>query len=244
MEHIKVYTTSFLEKLGQRLQGESEEVIRGYIEGRSPSCSVSDTKDTILEINDFPELDAEKGEFENAQVLYEALMGMDRILASDQRLWAWLAHVPFMKYMAKRWPVPDQSPDKQAGYILRYWFVGTQSSSSYMRHGIAKLWWGAHMTHDSERDNPFELTGELFSMEDYTRTLFGKLGRSDKIVHAILEFVVENPELFGSHKEARIRFIMRRLNFTGGYKVLPSLLKSEIKKLLENYKNDIEKIID
>ncbi len=240
MERIKVFTTSFIDQLGQRLQ--SEEAVNGYIDGRAPNYSASNTKDTLFEVEAFPKLDVDNGDFENAKMLYEMLRGIDRTIASDQRLWAWLAHVPFMEYMAKRWPVGEQPSEKRAGYIAGHWFVKTQTSTSYMRHGIAMLWWGAYLTYSPERDDPFDLTKELFSMQDYTRTIFGSLGRSDKFRRALLEYVVENPNLFGSHKESRIRFLMRRLNYAGGYKIIPDLSIAEIKKLFNQYKSATEKI--
>lgn len=242
MERIKVYTTHFIDQLSQRLQ--NKDVVNLYETGQPPVCSVSDTKNTILEIQAFPKLDMEKGEFENAKILYESLIGMNRTMASDQRLWAWLAHAPFMDYMSKRWPVSAQSEDKKAAYIARHWFVMTQASTSYMRHGIAMLWWGTHVTYDPKRDDPFELTKELFSMQDYTRTIFGLLGRSDNFTRAVLEFVVEDLELFKSNKEAKVRFLMRKLNYASGYKVLPGLSKDEIKKLLGQYKEAIAKVTD
>lgn len=242
MERIKVFTTSYINQLGQRLQ--SEEVVAGYIQGKAPNHSASDTKNTLLEVESFLKLSIDNGDFENARILYEMLKGIDPTLASDQRLWAWLAHVPFMEYMAKRWPVDKQSKEKRAGYIVGHWFVKTQASTSYMRHGIAMLWWGAYSTYSSERDDPFELTKEFFSMQDYTRTLFGSLGRSDKFIRVLLEYVVENPDLFDAHKEARIRFLMRRLNYAGGYKIIPDLSVAEIKKLINQYKSAAEKIVN
>lgn len=240
MEKIKVFTSSYINQLGQRLQ--SEEAIAGYINGKSPGFIASDTRDTILEVTSFPNLTIENGDYENARMLFEMLKGINPTLASDQRIWTWLAHVPFMDYMSKRWPVNEQPKEKRAVYILGHWFVKTQASTSYMRHGIAMLWWGAFATYGSERNDPFELTREFFSMQDYTRTLFGSLGRSDRFRKALLEYVVENPDLFKVHKEARIRFLMRRLNYDGGYKIIPDLSVSEIKILVNQYKTAIEKI--
>lgn len=237
MERIKVFSTTYINQLGQRLQ--SKETVAGYVEGRAPNFSSSDTKDTVIEVDTFPILTVANGDYENARLLFEMLKGIDRTLASDQRLWAWLAHVPFMKYMGERWPVGEQPGDKRSGYILGHWFVKTQASTSYMRHGIAMLWWGAFTTYSPERDDPFELTREFFSMQDYTRTIFGSLGRSDKFSRALLEYVVENPDLFSAHKEARIRFLMRRLNYAGGYKIIPNLSMPDIKKLIDHYKDAV-----
>src|SRR3989344_7333562 len=179
MERIKVFTTPFLQRLVQRLQ--SEDIIRGYIAGKAPSFSASDVKDTVIEIEALPKLDANLTAFENARVLYEALRGLDRTMASDQRLWAWLAHVPFMDYMAKRWPVADQPKEKRAQYIAQHWFVETQAGRSYLRNSIALLWWGAHMTYDEKRDDPFELTREFFEYYQDTTVFSDSLGRSDLI---------------------------------------------------------------
>src|SRR3989344_61184 len=48
MENIKVFTSKFLQRLGQRLQ--SEEIVIRYINGKSPNFSLTDVKDTILKI--------------------------------------------------------------------------------------------------------------------------------------------------------------------------------------------------
>jgi hypothetical protein len=241
MEYIKVFTTSFQNELVQRLK--SEDVIRMYVEGKSPNYTDSDFKDTIFEVDGLPKINIENSDLENARILYESLRGINRTLASDPRLWTWLAHVPFMQYMSKRWPVPiEKTEEKQEEHIIRHWFIESQGANAYTRHGIAVLWWGADVSYDPERDDPFELTRELFSMLDYTRTLFGTLGRSKIFTHAFLEFVIDNPELFHSQKEAKIRFLMRRLNYSGSYMVIPSLSKEEIRKILDQYKIAVEKI--
>lgn len=231
MERIKVFTTPFLQRLGQRLQ--SEDVIRGYIAGKAPSFSASDIKDTILEIEALPKLDVNLSKFENARILYESLRNMDCTMASDQRLWAWLAHVPFMGYMAKRWPVADQPKEKRAQYIAQHWFVGTQTGRSYLRHGIASLWWGTHMTYDENRDDPFELTREFFEFYRYTNILDGSLGKSDSFMHSLLDFILNNSEYFAASKEKKVDALMRRLNFVGAYRILPALAEKNLRNILK-----------
>ena len=231
MENIKVFTSKFLQRLGQRLQ--SEETVLRYIEGKSPNFSASDVKETILKIETLPKLDADVGAFENAKVLYESLRGIDRTLASDQRLWGWLAHVPFMEYMAKRWPVVDQPKEKRAQYIAQHWFVGAQTTTAYLRHGIALLWWGTHMTYDNKRNDPFELTREFFSLYEYSRLLPGSLGKSDIFVNVLLDFVMNNQEYFAQYKEDKVRALMRLLNFVGAYKLLPALDEKQLRNILD-----------
>jgi hypothetical protein len=231
MENIKVFTSKFIQRLGQRL--ESEDVVRRYIEGKSPNFSNADIRDTALKIESFPELDSDDSPFENAKILYESLRNIDRTMASDQRLWTWLAHVPYMKYMAKRWPVADQPKEKRAQYIAQHWFVGTQTTTAYLRHGIGLLWWGAHMTYDEKRSDPFELTREFFSLYEYSRLLPGSLGKSDIFVNVLLDFVKNQQEHFSKNKEDKVRALMRRLNFVGAYKLLPTLDEKQLKNVLE-----------
>lgn len=183
-------------------------------------------------------------DFENSVLLFDGYRSLTPTEATDGRLWAYLAHVDFWKYMQERWPVKNKSKDKRSKFIMEHWFLNGSSAVNLTRHGIAMLWWGAYMTHDPEREHHFELTRELFSMLDYTRTLIsGIQGRNKNFTHAILEFVIENKDLFSDYKEARVRLLMRKVNYSGGYKILPSLSKKEIKKICENYKNDLVKVL-
>lgn len=229
MEHIKVFTKSFIQQLGQRLQ--KEDVVNKYIAGKSPNFSALDAKDTILKIDTWPKLDINLSKFENARILYESLQGMNRTMASDQRLWAWLAHVPFMDYMAKRWSVADIPKEKRARYIIQHWFIETQTGRNYLRHGIASLWWGVHMTYDEKREDPFELTREFFEFYRYTNILDGSLGKSDIFMHVLLGFILDNPKYFADSKEKKVNALIRRLNFIGAYKILPALDEQSLQNI-------------
>ena len=180
---------------------------------------------------------------ENAKLIFERYKNITPVHASDARLWIYLAHFDFGKYMKARFPLPEDK--KRASYIMEHWYLNGISPNTLIRQGISRLWWGAYTTYDEMRANPYELTDELFSMLDYTRTLTtGTQGRDRNFTHAMLEFVLENNDLFELNKEAKVRFIMRKMNYAGGYNILPSLSKDEIKKLLVQYKKAIEKITD
>jgi muconolactone delta-isomerase len=84
-------------------------------------------------------------------------------------------------------------------------------------------------------------------MLDYTRHLLpGSQGRNPAFRHAVLEFVVENPELFKAKREGgtgsregKVRFIMRRLNTFAGYQLFPFFNKQEIKELIADMRDEI-----
>jgi len=182
-------------------------------------------------------------EYENAVTIYEAFKKLTPVQASDARLWTYLSHVDFWDYMKKRRPVNKIDKNKRVDFILQHWFIHPLSASNLMRHDIALLWWGAHMTYDEKRKNPYELTKELFTMLDYTRTLVTSTqGRNIEFVHALLEFVIEQKKLFAKFKEGKVRMLMRNINQIGGYKVISGQTKEEIKKLFLQQENHLKSV--
>ena len=180
-------------------------------------------------------------DFENSKNIFEAYNNLTPVQATDTRLWTYLAHVTYWKYLKVRRPVENQSEEKRSKYILTHWFIDRVSAGSFLRQDISLLWWVSYLTHDSERTNPYELTNEAFSMLDYTRHLLpGVQGRNKTFTHALLEYVIENKTLFERYKEAKVRFLMRKANLIAGYKVFPSLSKEEIKSIFNSYRSETE----
>lgn len=211
-------------------------------------------KDDILSKKGLKEIDDKKVHFldyegpgklshdcENAIMLFEYWKDMDPTQATDIRLWTYLCHGPFMNYLRKRRPVDKEPDTKKEGYILDHWFVQNPGPGALKTNDLFLFWWGPYITYDKDRKDPYQLTKELFSMLDYTRHLLpGTQGRNRELTHAVLEYVIENPDLFLKFKEAKIRLIMRKLNLLAGYRTLISLNKQEIKNEIDFFKDDIK----
>src|SRR3989338_10959510 len=149
---------------------------------------------------------SENYDFENAVIIYEMYKNLDRIQASDIRFWTYLSHVTFWEYMKKRNPIESMPQDKRGEYILEHWFLNGLNPNTIFRQGIAMLWWGAFLTYEGGKSDPYVLTKELFSMRDYTRTIITSMqGRNNHFTKTLLRHVVENPKLFKSEKETKIR---------------------------------------
>lgn len=182
-------------------------------------------------------------DFENSKILFEALKNLNPTQATDYRIWTYMTHKDFWSYMRKRSPVESQPLGARTDYILTHWFIDKINSRDLMRNNISSLWWCAYLTYDSSREDPYELTKEVFSMLDYTRHLLpGRQGRSMNFTHALLEFVIENQELFTTYKAEKVRFLMRRSNFIAGYRLILNLSKEEIKEMFGKYKDELTKI--
>jgi len=200
----------------------------------NPDIQVSENIELIM-----PDADGHH-DLENSKLIFECYKYMNTVYASDIRIWTYLSHRTFWKYMKLRSPIEEQSEENRVSYILNHWFIQSLNPTYLLRHDISTLWWCAYMTYDQERDNPYVLTEELFTMLDYTRHLLpGTQGRNKHFLQALLEFVSENSKLFSSHKEDKVRFLMRKMNFIAGYKILPTFTKYEIKEMLNSHKQTV-----
>lgn len=95
-------------------------------------------------------------DFENMKRLYTALKDLTLSQASDERIWAGLAHTYCWDYMQTRWPLPTDK-NKRANHILNNYFFWNSTKAPFL-NGISRLWWYAKYTYDERYEDPFELT--------------------------------------------------------------------------------------
>jgi len=177
-------------------------------------------------------------DLENAIRVHKALRHLTPLQARDPRLWTRFTHVVFWSYMRKRWPVERfaDDPEKAARFIESRYFVAQSQSRALLRNGIARLWWTAHLSHDSTRSNPYELTAVLLSTLDITQQILERnMGRAPIVLAGFLEFLMLNRKVLLAGKDEnrdRIRRLAKFLNVYGGVSILDCLSQAEISKLL------------
>jgi len=175
----------------------------------------------------------------NAIRLHQALPKLTPLQARDPRLWTRLTHIDLWAYMRKRWPIERWQKDGEqttlSGIRSRY-FVAQSQSRALLRNGAARLWWTAEVSHDPDRENPYELTPVLFYTLDITQTLLERnMGRSRDIVASFLEFIKRNEKELvqeGDKSRLRVRSLAKSLNLTGGVCLLDSLSRNDITDML------------
>jgi hypothetical protein len=180
-----------------------------------------------LDVNDIVLLN-EESEIENVKILYKALQILTPTQASDERLWAYLAHVNFWDYMRFRWPANKENAD-----VLGRYFFG--SSKAPVRNGIARLWWYGYLSYDDSRENPFELTEMLVKRQDFAQNLLERsFGRNRTLTKAILSVLLEMEREGKPLLREKYRGLLIHINRMGGVTVLDALDKEDIEKVVKS----------
>lgn len=186
-----------------------------------------------------------KKDWESAIILYEAYSKLEPLQAADPRLWTYLTHVDLYPYMIKRHNgVISGKESNKKDYILKYWFLSSNTQQALMRHPLAGLWWAVYLSVDKTRADKYELTREFLKDIDVSSRTLGtyQLGRHRPAVLGILDFVNSNKELFCKHREDAIRYMVKKLNILGGSKPLSMFDKDFFYFQCVKMKNEISRI--
>jgi len=175
---------------------------------------------------------------ENAPRVHEYLGEMDRANASDARLWVYLAFATYRSYMEKRWPLSPNDGGSWKGRVRDRWLLhnGAITRGRLVRHGIARLWWVAHLTYDCDSGTPREqldgyaLTQEVFKSEDRINALFDReVGAIPAVMKSVLNHAAS---LESAATDKYVQRIMRYLRLVNGYRDVGSLNQEVIEELV------------
>lgn len=128
---------------------------------------------------------------ENIKLFYLNFKDINDSFASDERLWAGLAHTVYYDYMLKRWP---GKTDPQS---IKNHFFFASGQRSYMLNTLSRLWWYGRKTY-REGNEPWKIL-DYFShdINGFGFTLFGSNWSNsdhstDLFFKAIFEYTEEN----------------------------------------------------
>ena len=180
---------------------------------------------------------ADSCDLENTRILYKALKSLTPTQASDERLWAYLSHVTFWKYMRLRWPIEKQeSSESKENYVCtRYLFMKGNRSRALVSNGIARLWWYGYTTYDEHRDDPFELTTVLLKKLDVTNQLLERnFSRNRALTKTVLTGLSDR-DFFAEFTNTRIpaRELLKHIQFVGGVSIIDSMPSEEFLALVK-----------
>jgi len=174
----------------------------------------------------------------NAPLVYEFLGAMDPANASDPRLWTYLSFVTYRDYMDKRWPLNGVSNWKSRAETR--WMMPRVNRGILVRHGIARLWWIASLTHDptlryplsSDSEDPFAYTSAVLANEDRINAFFDReAGAIPAVIRCVLEYVDKDPRF---HSDNYIRKLMKEITLTYGYRDLGAVDEEILREVVKN----------
>lgn len=192
-----------------------------------------------LEVPDFTlETNEEKPEytdFNNVKKLYDALKDLSNIRATDERLWAGLAHYNFWNYMLYRGKFTN---DIDKNKILSDFFFQSSKRRNLITHSLSRLWWIGRLTYDKKRQNPYEAL-EYLKTDFRTKVLSlfsSNFTSNPKIVRAILIAISEIEQNGNKVNRESFLELIRYVNLLGGMIILDYLSEEELKnKIIEHY---------
>jgi len=226
------------------------------IKGRAIDVSTCDLEDAktlpvnlpLLQVADTSDDRRVKDDADNAVILHQSLVGMTARAAANPRLWTTFAFKHYQDYMLRRWPLTDAKDDAKAvDKINDRFFLKRMGHKGYFRHGVARLWWTAHMTANMDESDPvkrYELTRFAFSRQEYQFGVFlRKFGASQHVSRTILAYFMNNAARIEEAIEAThesdkgfvefIRFANKQMNIYGSVYVLDVLTREKIHSLME-----------
>ena len=204
------------------------------------TTKLADLPDDLLRM---PE-DDEKFDLENSERLFNALRGLTLTQAADPRLWTYLTHVKYWKYMRKRWPINAEAELDKAkrSVVSRYFLVGDKARA-LTRNGVARLWWAGHTCYASRSDgNEFTYAKALFATQDVYASLMERaFSKNRKIIQPVLSVLTKKLEE-GSSFDVRenrcrddVRDLGKHLVLLGGAMVLDVLDHAAIEEIVEKF---------
>lgn len=182
-----------------------------------------------------PKSVTEHFDFENTKIIFSKFKDLTVAQAIDERLWTYLSHVTFWKYMRARWPVESYMDKSNAPENIRdrYFFMPNRDRA-LIRNGIARLWWYGYVSYDENREDPFELTRILLSKLDIAQNLLERTFSRNRLITKTILSVLAKMDSMNKPTIDREKFrkLMMYINYLGGVTILDALDENDIEKIV------------
>ena len=170
-------------------------------------------------------------DFENMKIIYNSLKDLTDSQASDERIWAGLAHDYCWKYMQVRWPLPDEKEKRNAHILNNYFFWN--STKAVFLNGISRLWWYARYTYDERFEDPYMLT-EYICKNDINGKIFPLLACRFAMDPEVFKNIILSIKMYEEENDIKLsrqqfNELKMYLNRLSGKIVIDSLSFEDIK---------------
>lgn len=174
---------------------------------------------------------------ESALAVYDAFSILTPQQAADERLWTYLCHVEYPKYVSRRWLSTRPAENDDAVRKVRNHFFARGNRPLIRDNGLSRLWWLGSIANEVEPDAPHEFLTRLLHRQDVRSALIERpsVSMNRQVLRAInavmREYWQRNKSLF---ERRQFRAWMIGLNRRGGVVLLDALPSQPLAELLED----------
>lgn len=178
----------------------------------------------------------ESTDYKNVKILYSALKNLSNTEATDERLWAGIAHSNFYEYMLYRCKLDEKNISKNK--ILTNFFYNYGNKRSLIIHPLARLWWVGKLLYNEKSENPFEAL-EYLKNDFGTKvlSLFSSNFTNNPIIARAILIAISEIEEKDERKIGRNSYLelIRYVNILGGIIILDYLSEEELIDKIKNH---------
>lgn len=173
--------------------------------------------------------------------IFIALQNLTPKQATDNRIWVYLTHFVFWDYVRARWPLPKEKTKREKAIRTHYFMNGVRNM--IRDNAISRLWWMAHVCNRLKRHELRDSLNALLLREDVRSQVMERATfcRSEPILDSLMKFMLRS--FHGNqllHERKPFRELCKVLNREGGVRVLDSLPRAKLDRLMEGIIQELE----
>ena len=197
---------------------------------------------------DFPDIELicdkknpKETDFANVKIMFDALKNLNPSDATQEKIWAALAHTTFWNYIKYR-KSSDFNSDKVRKIENNFFFLRSLRRSIFI-HPLARLWWTGFLTYDEKVSDHYHLTKMFADTSSFASNIIllssNNFLSNKKIMLGFLKGI-ERAAAEGiriHEQQARYQYVMaaKYFNQLGAVCLLDSLEEEEIASKVYEY---------
>lgn len=179
------------------------------------------------------DVDYNKSDRKNVEIVYEALRDLSPVNASDERLWAGVLFGQLWKFVRYRRAVELSSGNERE--ILNSFLFMRGIKRSCFINCLSRLWWAGYLLYDPENAShyaPIELISESAFPSNIMLLSSSNFMADKKLALGVLDCISERKRK--GEKIGRYHFTEanKYLNCIGGVTLLDAMSREEVKKMV------------
>lgn len=213
--NLHVVKRGLMAELRDKIEQNLDRYVSGTFEDILLPEYVIPVKETEVDLDLLNKLNPKSGgevDVENALLVYDALKGINRYLARDERLWVWLTHGPCLEYARKRWLLEGADKAKLKSQIRDHFFA-TGARGFERNNAIACLWWWAEIVSHYPNADLKTALQVFLHQTDVRASIIERPTSSQSVFPSIMNVLIEK-----YNSEERTTFFKREKGNTAAYR--------------------------